>query len=70
LSQTLKVERPEGEIAGPLADLAGEFPSLFIGSYPFWRQGVFGANIVIRGTDEHQLGAAMSRLAQVFEVEI
>ena len=66
LSQSLRVERPEGEIAGPLADLAARFPDLSIGSYPFSQDGVFGANIVVRGHDGAQVSAAMVELGQLF----
>ena len=66
LSQSLRIERGEGEIAGPLAELAGDFPELSIGSYPYQRNGAFGANIVIRGTDGAQIDAAMTRLAGLF----
>ncbi len=67
LSQSLQINRPEGEIAGPLADLAADFPTLSIGSYPFWKAGAFGANIVIRGFDKSDLDKALSRLAIIFE---
>ncbi|KCV82231.1 molybdopterin binding domain-containing protein [Actibacterium atlanticum] len=66
LSQSLRINRGEGDIAGPLGDLAAAFPDLSIGSYPFVRDGVFGANIVIRGTDAGQVDAAMTRLAGLF----
>jgi molybdenum cofactor synthesis domain-containing protein len=66
LSQTLRILRGEGEIAGPLGALAAEFSDLSIGSYPFNRDGVMGANIVIRGTDGARVEAAMVRLAGLF----
>lgn len=66
LSQTLRIHRGEGDIAGPLADLATDFPDLSIGSYPFQKDGVFGSNIVIRGSDGAQVDAAMVRLAATF----
>ncbi|MGP6086845.1 competence/damage-inducible protein A [Antarctobacter jejuensis] len=66
LSQSLRIERGEGEIAGPLAEVAARFPDLSIGSYPFQRNGVFGANVVIRGTDGSQIDAAISELAALF----
>ena len=66
LSQTLRIERGEGEIAGPLADLAADFPDLSIGSYPFQSNGIYGANIVIRGQDGAQVDAAMTRLSEMF----
>jgi len=66
LSQTLRIDRGEGDIAGPLGDLAAEFPDLSFGSYPFIQNGVYGANVVIRGQDRARLDAAMMRLAGMF----
>ncbi len=66
LSQTLRIERGEGEIAGPLGALAAEYPQLSIGSYPYVRDGAFGANVVIRGSDAAALDAAMVRLSDLF----
>lgn len=63
LSQSLRVMRGEGEIAKPLADLAAEFADLSFGSYPFVKDGAYGTNLVVRGTDAARLDAAMLRLA-------
>lgn len=63
LSQTLRIDRGEGAIAKPLADLAAEFADLSIGSYPFVQDGAYGTNIVLRGTDPARLDAAMARLS-------
>ena len=70
LSQSLRVLRGEGEIATPLAALAAEFDDLSFGSYPFVRDGVFGTNLVVRGTDPARLDAAMLRLAAAVGVEL
>ncbi|MAM61964.1 molybdopterin-binding protein [Maritimibacter sp. UBA3975] len=69
LSQSLRVDRPEGEIAGPLRILAEEYPGLSIGSYPFQQNGAFGANIVVRGHDGGEVDAAMVKLAALFPGE-
>jgi molybdenum cofactor synthesis domain-containing protein len=66
LSQTLRIARGEGEIAGPLGALAEEFDDLQFGSYPYQKDGVYGANIVCRGTDGARIEAAMTRLATLF----
>ncbi|OJY31761.1 molybdenum cofactor synthesis domain-containing protein [Gemmobacter caeni] len=66
LSQSLRVNRGEGEIAGPFAALAAEFPDLSMGSYPFIQNGAHGTNLVIRGTDPAQLDAAMTKLCALF----
>jgi molybdenum cofactor synthesis domain-containing protein len=66
LSQTLRIDRGEGDIAGPLGTLAERYPDLSIGSYPFQRNGVYGANVVIRGTEGIRIDAAMAELAGLF----
>ena len=66
LSQTLRVNRGEGEIAGPFGALAAEYPDLSMGSYPFLQNGAHGTNLVIRGTDAAQVDAAMLRLTRLF----
>ncbi|OUS19878.1 competence/damage-inducible protein A [Rhodobacterales bacterium 59_46_T64] len=66
LSQSLRIERGEGEIAGPLSDLAEKYSDLSIGSYPYVKDGVFGANIVIRGHDGARIDAAIIELNEAF----
>ncbi|SDY19257.1 competence/damage-inducible protein A [Citreimonas salinaria] len=67
LSQTLRIERGEGDIAGPLGALAAEFGDLQFGSYPFQKNGVYGANVVVRGTDGARIDAAMTRLSRLMD---
>ncbi|EPX87530.1 putative nucleotide-utilizing enzyme related to molybdopterin-biosynthesis enzyme MoeA [Rubellimicrobium thermophilum DSM 16684] len=66
LSQSLRILRGEGEIAGPLAALAADYPDLSFGSYPFQQDGAYGAHVVIRGADGARVGEAMTRLAALF----
>ena len=64
LSETLRVERGEGDIAGPLAAAQAANPGLSYGSYPFHTaEGRFGVNVVIRGADPAALAAARDALA-------
>lgn len=67
LSQTLRVLRGEGEIAAPLRSLAEAYSDLSVGCYPFQKDGAFGANVVIRGTDGARVDAAMTELAKELE---
>jgi molybdenum cofactor synthesis domain-containing protein len=64
-SQSIRIERGEGDIAGPLSDLAKAYPDLHFGSYPFHQQGVHGTNVVVRGTDLATVNAAMARLGDL-----
>lgn len=66
LSESLRVIRPEGEIAGPLGEIAARFPDLSYGSYPFIKDGVFGANIVARGSDAGLLAQGVTALRTAF----
>lgn len=66
LSQTLRVDRGEGEIAADFGALAAEFPELSMGSYPFIQNGAHGTNLVVRGTDPGRLDEAMVRLTRLF----
>ena len=65
LSRTLRMERGEGDLAGPLSQFAADHPELSVGSYPFIKDGRHGANIVLRGTDAAALDAAIVTLADV-----
>lgn len=67
LTQSIRIERGEGDIAAPLGKLAEEFSDLSFGSYPFQHNGVHGANIVIRGTDGARVEAAAIRVAGLFD---
>ena len=66
LSETVRIERGEGDIAGPLAELAAAYPSVGIGSYPFQKDGRYGANIVLRGTSADELAQAKGQLVDLF----
>lgn len=66
LSRTLRLFKGEGDIASPLGQFADAFPNLSVGSYPFQKDGVYGSNIVVRGSDPALLDAAMTQLAAKF----
>jgi len=66
LSETWRIMRGEGDVAAPLAQIAQDHPDLSLGSYPFQKDGVYGTNIVIRGTDAGRVQAAMAQLQALF----
>jgi len=66
ISKTLRVDRGEGDIAGPFGAVAQAFPDLSMGSYPFQKDGKYGAHLVIRGNDETQIDAALAQLQTAF----
>ncbi len=67
LSRTLRLMRGEGDLAGPLGQFAADHPELSVGSYPFQKDGIYGSNIVVRGTDAAALDAAMQTLKRLFD---
>jgi molybdenum cofactor synthesis domain-containing protein len=62
LSRTVSGYIGEGVIAKDLGELQDRYPALEIGSYPFFRQGKFGASFVIRGTDKTVIDGAAVEL--------
>jgi molybdenum cofactor synthesis domain-containing protein len=66
LSQSLRIERGEGDVAEALSALAAAHPGLAIGSYPFTENGVSGTNIVVRGADGAEVEAALVELSAQF----
>lgn len=66
LSATMRIDRGEGDIAGPLGQIAKDHPALSIGSYPFQKDGKYGAHIVIRGSNQADIDAAMKKLEAAF----
>ena len=66
LSQSLRVDRGEGDIAGPLGALAAANPDVSIGSYPFSRNGTHGSNLVVRSQDGAAVDRVMVALSKLF----
>jgi molybdenum cofactor synthesis domain-containing protein len=65
LSESLYAPRPEGDIAGPLRQLAEQHPDVSIGCYPFNRAGVLGCTLVLRSPEPETLAAARAALARL-----
>ena len=69
ISESVRIDRGEGDIAGPLGDINAAYPDLSIGSYPFQLDnGQYGANVVIRGQDRARLDAALADLRTAFSL--
>jgi molybdenum cofactor synthesis domain-containing protein len=69
LSESVRADLREGDIGGPLGDIAKAHPEVMIGSYPFQDDGRPNTNVVIRSRDAAKLMAAKAAvdtmLAQV-----
>jgi molybdopterin-biosynthesis enzyme MoeA-like protein len=62
LSHTVSAFLPEGTIAKGLGELQQRYMDLDIGSYPFHRQGKYGASFVLRGTERSRIDSAAAEL--------
>jgi len=62
LSHTISAFLPEGTVAKGLGELQQRYTDLEIGSYPFHRQGKYGASFVLRGTERSRIDAAAAEL--------
>ena len=66
VSETVRIESGEGDIAKPLAGVVASFPALSFGSYPYSQNGVFGSNVVVRGADRDEVMTAAGKLREMF----
>ncbi len=65
LAKSVRIERPEGEIANDLGKIARDFPQVSIGSYPYYGDGIPGSNVVVRGTDQASVRQASARVRRL-----
>jgi molybdopterin-biosynthesis enzyme MoeA-like protein len=63
-SVAIDVHRPEGDIAELLATHQNAYPDVPMGSYPFFRDGRLGTQLVLRSTEAERLNAAAAELRE------
>jgi molybdenum cofactor synthesis domain-containing protein len=61
VSRTIRVNEPEGKIADILGNVQRQFPSVAMGSYPFFEER-YGTNLVLRSTETDTLDTACDAL--------
>ena len=62
VSVSIRVERPESDVADGLRAVADAFGDLSLGSYPYRDETGFGTNLVIRGLDAARVAEAEAAL--------
>jgi molybdenum cofactor synthesis domain-containing protein len=62
LTETVTTDLMEGAIAAGLGTIQDRYPDVGIGSYPFFRQGRPGVNLVLRSTDAARMRAAAGEI--------
>ncbi|PHQ71521.1 MAG: competence/damage-inducible protein A [Sneathiella sp.] len=69
LSRTLGVNMPEGKVAAQLGALQEKYPNVSMGSYPYFKQGDVGTNLVFRSIDEGDLNRSFQELSDQLKKE-
>ena len=64
-SRSVTVHLGESEIADDLSAIQDAYPGIDLGSYPFYRNDIYGTSLVMRGADEAALDAALEELCGV-----
>lgn len=57
----------EGDFAETLTKIATEEKNISIGSYPFSKNGKYGATIVLRGTNATALEVCLKKITDAFQ---
>ena len=66
LSDTVRANAREGDIGGPLREIANAHPDTIIGSYPFQDEDKKpNTNLVVRSRDPEKLAAAMNAVKEM-----
>lgn len=65
LSETIRANCREGDVGGPLGEIAKAHPDVMIGSYPFQDDGRPNTNLVVRSRDPQKLAAAKAAVEEM-----
>lgn len=67
LSVNVATNLGESMLASGLSEVQAAFSEVSIGSYPYFKQGQLGVNLVLRGTDTGLLESAAARVRALVE---
>ncbi len=68
-SQALTIHAPESKMAGKLGEIQGGMEGVSLGSYPFFRDGNIGTQIVVRSADKALIADATTQLVDYCAVQ-
>ncbi len=66
LSENINLKMKEGDIAKHLGVIAQENPDTSIGSYPYYTNGTFGCNLVVRSPDADRVQQVAALIRKTF----
>ena len=65
LTENVVTELTESTIAAGLGRIQEDHPRVSIGSYPYFRRGRLGVNLVMRSTDREELGVTAGEIREL-----
>ena len=66
-SRSVTAHLGESEIADGLEEIQERYPDIDLGSYPFYRDNVYGTTLVMRGADEAALERMLAEVRGIIE---
>jgi molybdenum cofactor synthesis domain-containing protein len=69
ISKTVRVSMPEGKVAQTLGTLQKKYPDVSMGSYPYFKEGRIGTNLVFRSIYDGKLDDAFKNLITYLDGE-
>lgn len=66
-TKTVRVNKPEGDIAEILFKINKQFKQIDIGSYPFFMPPKFGTNVVFRSSDISKLNESIKKFCNILK---
>ena len=67
ITESITTNLREGALAGGLARIQENYPDVTIGSYPFFRKGKLGVNLVMRATQREKLDDSAEEIRQLIK---
>ncbi len=67
LTESVKTDITEGTLAQGLGKIQDDYPDVSIGSYPFFKAGLLGVNLILRSTDNDRLQAATEKVREMIQ---
>lgn len=65
LTASVRTNLTEGIIAGGLEEIQNRYPDVSIGSYPYFREGKPGVNLVMRSTDPDKINSTSTEIREL-----
>lgn len=65
LTESVKTDLTEGTLATKLSEVQAVFEDVSIGSYPFFKAGFLGVNLILRSTDNDRLQEATEHVRKM-----